>query len=585
MKIEIKLLNKISSKNRHKNDDSDKTEMENQSVQKDTPKNELLLDEVCFKIKQGDFNTFMEMVNKASETKLSYSIPTFFHVMGSEESEKMVFLRQAFIRNRKVLFKDSLDSSELIKVFQLKSIPEILIIDTDFKEPDAADAIEHLFHVFTGVVIFVTEPDTIMPDVVGNSLVYTLELETASKLVYYKKTNEILTHSGQKEIEQKDYETIVDKIGTNNMGLVLSVVMKERLRDKYNLEKQQNYVNLKEDIEKCFSEVEFNNKYRSLFENANPLMQADYKNLILDLYTKLSKKIIYLNAEEKAVARIESLIRNEHTNIMNPDDVMAMIKVAAINKDKKITMSPILFVGPSGCGKTRLAKKIAKCFDQNKTVFISCSTGLGISGIMGSTPDYKAASYGKILESIWVSKQDACCLNPCIIIDEIDKGMYGYIGDANQNLYGTLLTLLEKENSESFTDNFFGIPVNNFNPNYFITANDTSTIPEPLLNRMIVIHFRDYTKEELVSQVIPAKYHDFAATHEVPQDLSEEEYRLVAKLASFSTRKIDLAINKYIAHSRYISDANQDFTEIEHRLLKIENKTENGIGFRYENER
>ena len=141
-------------------------------------------------------------------------------------------------------------------------------------------------------------------------------------------------------------------------------------------------------------------------------------------------------------------------------------------------------------------------------------------------------------------------LNPIIILDEIEKScLSSKVSDVNQNVYPTLIQLLGSENIKHFKDNFFDVPIKNFYPNFVGTANSVESIPKPLLDRLTIIRFRDYTEEEFKTKIIPMQYEAFRNKHNslVPEKLTEQEVNIIYKLSRGETRQIQTAINRYLS--------------------------------------
>ena len=184
-------------------------------------------------------------------------------------------------------------------------------------------------------------------------------------------------------------------------------------------------------------------------------------------------------------------------------------------------------------------RQLRELFKQDHDIFIPLGAGQGVDSLMGSTPDYKNASNGKILSSVWESMNNTNCLNSLIVLDELDKGcMYSSASDPNQNVLPVLLQLLGDENRRHFKDNYFDVPLNGFLPNFIATANSLENIPESLLDRFNIIEFRDYTKEELVSNIIPSQYEVFKNSHNnlVPENLNQDEIEIIYEISKGKTR-------------------------------------------------
>jgi len=201
-----------------------------------------------------------------------------------------------------------------------------------------------------------------------------------------------------------------------------------------------------------------------------------------------------ITLDNLSIAHAKCILDENHYGLEKiKEQILDFISIKNLNKDSN-TPAPILcFVGPPGTGKTSIGKSIAKSLGK-KYGSIALGGMRDEMEIRGSRPTFQAAMPGCIIQTI--KNLDSC--NPVIILDEIDKVLFNAGDPAIANPAAAMLEVLDPEQNKIFRDNYLNIPFDLSNVMFIATANDVSTIPEPLRDRMEIIEVGGYTNEEKI---------------------------------------------------------------------------------------
>ena len=265
-------------------------------------------------------------------------------------------------------------------------------------------------------------------------------------------------------------------------------------------------------------------------DNLNP-QSPDFNVQLNYLQTLVNLPWNEYTEDDLDLKRAQKILDKDHYGMEKVKErILEHMAVLALRGDLK---SPIICLyGPPGVGKTSLGKSIAEAM-RRKYVRMSLGGLHDEAEIRGHRRTYIGAMPGRIIKSI----QKAGSSNPVFILDEIDKvTQMTHNGDPAS----ALLEVLDPEQNNAFHDNYLDVDYDLSKVLFIATANNLSTIPRPLLDRMEIIEVSGYITEEKI---------EIAKRHLIPRELENTGQNVKGMKATFNKAAIEMIIERYTRES------------------------------------
>ena len=294
--------------------------------------------------------------------------------------------------------------------------------------------------------------------------------------------------------------------------------------DKDSLEEKAKRKKWSKETEKTFQ------KELEKLDNLHP-QSPDYNLQLTYLQTFIALPWNEYTRDDLNLQRAQKILDHDHYGMEKVKErILEYMAVLSLRGDLK---SPIICLyGPPGVGKTSLGKSIAEAM-KRKYVRMSLGGLHDEAEIRGHRRTYIGAMPGRIIKSI----QKAGSSNPVFILDEIDKVTQATV---NGDPASALLEVLDPEQNNAFHDNYLDVDFDLSKVLFIATANNLSTIPRPLLDRMEIIELSGYTTEEKI---------EIAKRHLIPRELENTGLKTLKERPRFNKASIEKIIEQYTRES------------------------------------
>lgn len=316
------------------------------------------------------------------------------------------------------------------------------------------------------------------------SLLETTDLREQAELMITLLLNESQIAAIRSQLAVK----VKEKVDKNQKDYILREQMaaiREELGDK---DPYSDVEQFQQALEKLKADKEVKDKIRKEIARFKNVMGASSEGAVERTYIETLLEMPWNKASKDMLDmhKAEEILERDHYGLEKVKE--RILEYLAVRSLTSKGDTPIVcLVGPPGTGKTSIARSIAEALNR-KYVRICLGGVRDEAEIRGHRRTYIGAMPGRIATGI---KEAGVC-NPMMLLDEIDKVSSDHRGDTSS----ALLEVLDPEQNCHFRDHYIEIPLDLSKVLFIATANDASSIPRPLLDRMDIIEVGSYTSNE-----------------------------------------------------------------------------------------
>jgi len=349
-------------------------------------------------------------------------------------------------------------------------------------------------------------------------------------------------------VEYKEYDIINSKLTKyllngdkpkliENIRLINNVLQKMNLKNKKiknnNLKKEE----LKKEIQCFIDECQGNEYFNIIKELYHSFHQYVHDVEIID-FTSLKNEVEKIEQNSLQITNsFKDIQETLNASVYGHNKAKRQIeRIIAQWMNGEQNGYVCGFEGPPGVGKTSLAKGLANCLKDENGIsrpfaLIAIGGDSNSSSLIGHSYTYVGSTWGQILQIL----MDKKCMNPVILIDEVDKISKTEHG---KEIIGILTHLLDPTQNDTFQDKYFsGVDLDLSKVLFILSYNDVHEIDRIMLDRITRIKFDNLSLEDKLivcnKHLLPEIYKNMGLQNmiHIPDDVLKfiiEEYTLEA---------------------------------------------------------